>query len=660
MTARPEGARIMPGTLPIGARLLAAALAGALLGAGSLVIGAWRSPGIRISFDQPLPRVLSGFHGIERQGDLTFAWSRPRSTVSLRGLDRRVAWRCTFRIRGGRAPGVPQPAVALSADEVVRARTTATNIYEPLDADIPPADAPGLTLSLTSAPTFVPGPKDRRELGVQVDEIECRPATSAWPPRGALIAAAAAAAIFSVLFAVLGAPLWLAALATLALAAAQAAALTSGAAAFTPSLDRLVRLAAWAAAVPAITAAVLAWRLGRALPAPARFVLGYSAAILYVLLLALLHPSKALVDAVFHAHRLEWVHAGRYFFTQPMPDGVSFPYAIALYVVASPWMAFTRDHVALLRIVVCVVHVAAGAALYVPIARHWNDRLAGAIAVVLWSLVPQWFVVVGNANLTNAFGQSVATAALLAVAAVALRPRDLPQAALVFALAATAFLSHVSTFPLLAAALLATAAWYWWMGGPELRTPALWVAAVTLSAAIVSVVAYYGQFGEVYRTLDRVRGGPGVSARAPAPPGESSAPLRGGPTPSVPERAATAVGVGLGAVGWPVALLAVLGAWRGARARRVDRLTLTLLAWFATCGVFLLFGVLAPVEDRFYRYTVEFIGRVFYATWPAAIVLAGSGASWALSAGPTVRVAGVGLVAAAVWTGAASWWAWFR
>ena len=58
-------------------------------------------------------------------------------------------------------------------------------------------------------------------------------------------------------------------------------------------------------------------------------------------------------DAVFHAHRLEWVLGGRYFFTQPMPSGVSFPYAIALYVAAAPFASLTRDHVALLRIVVC-------------------------------------------------------------------------------------------------------------------------------------------------------------------------------------------------------------------------------------------------------------------------------------------------------------------
>ena len=135
-----------------------------------------------------------------------------------------------------------------------------------------------------------------------------------------------------------------------------------------------------------------------------RVALAYSAAALYLLLLALLHPSKTVVDAVFHAHRLEAVRAGHYFFTQPMPDGVAFPYAIALYVVSLPWMAVMRDHVALLRIVVCTAHVLTGLLLYAAVVGRWQDRLTGVLAVVLWSLVPQWFVVVGNANLTRRSG----------------------------------------------------------------------------------------------------------------------------------------------------------------------------------------------------------------------------------------------------------------
>ena len=219
----------------------------------------------------------------------------------------------------------------------------------------------------------------------------------------------------------------------------------------------------------------IAWRAGR-FPSPAtRFVVVYSSVALYLLLLALLHPSKAVVDALFHAHRLEWVHSGRYLFTQPMPDGVAFPYAIALYVVSLPWMALTRDHVTLLRVVVCTAHILAGLLLYVAIVRRLRDPLAGALAVVLWSLVPTWFLVVGNANLTSAFGQSAATATLLSATIWPLGPRDYRQGVGLFAIAALAQLSHVGTFPQLLGAMLALAVAYRVVGGVELRAPALWI-----------------------------------------------------------------------------------------------------------------------------------------------------------------------------------------
>src|SRR6476620_8543619 len=102
-----------------------------------------------------------------------------------------------------------------------------------------------------------------------------------------------------------------------------------------------------------LIARALGWRKGAPLTHSARFVVAFTAAALFLKLLALLHPSKLPIDVVFQAHRLEWVLQGRYFFTQPMPSGVEFPYAIALYVFSAPWTAFTRDYVSLLRIVVC-------------------------------------------------------------------------------------------------------------------------------------------------------------------------------------------------------------------------------------------------------------------------------------------------------------------
>src|SRR6185436_8529652 len=144
----------------------------------------------------------------------------------------------------------------------------------------------------------------------------------------------------------------------------------------------------------------------------ARMAIAVSAAVLYLKILGLVHPSKLVIDAVFHAHRLEWVMAGRYYFTQPMPDGVTFPYAIGLYVFAAPWTILTHDYVTLLRVIVCTAQVLAGALLYPVIVKGWNDRAAALMAVVLFNLVPLPYGLLGNANLTNTFGEAVAVAAV--------------------------------------------------------------------------------------------------------------------------------------------------------------------------------------------------------------------------------------------------------
>ena len=641
-----------------------AAVLGALVGAGCLTVAYLRAPGVDLLFDRPHPQVLTGFYNLERSGDLTFAWTGPRATVLLPGLDRAVPWQCRARLRGARAAGIAQPVVAIDVDGVPATRTVATNDYEDIDIDVPAR--PGrddLALTIASEPTFVPGPGDRRELGVQVDRIACAPTAGApSPPRGALVAATTSAALFGAAFALLGAPLWLSLLAITVLGAAQALAMATGLAPYTTYLGRVPMTALVTSAAAVLLAWTVGWRRQRPFSPATRVVLAYSAAALYLLLLALLHPSKAVVDALFHAHRLEAVRAGHYFFTQPMPDGVAFPYAIALYVVSLPWMAVTRDHVALLRIVVCTAHILTGLLLYAAVVGRWQDRLTGVLAVVLWSLVPQWFVVVGNANLTAAFGQSTATATLLTAAVLALGPRDHVQVAAVFVLASVAFLSHFGTFPLLFVALVLLAIASVWRGDRAERPAARWIAAVAIAAAIVSVVTYYGHFAAVYKSLDRVTGR--STAAAPATPVEegsaeqTSVARPATSTPPVPARAARAALLTLGAVGWPVAILWMVGAWRLLTGRPRDRLTTTLLAWFVMCAGFVAFTVVTPVEPRFYRYNVEFIGRVVYATWPAVIIVAASGGAWLWRAGPVGRVASALLVAGAAWIGMQSWWGW--
>lgn len=639
-----------------------AAVLGALIGAGSMALAYKSAPQVELPFDQPLPQLLTGFYGVEHTGGLTFAWTSAQATITLPGLDRQVPWRCAIRMRGARAAGLTQPTVAVDIDGAPGARTLATNQFDDVAFDVPTRqERDGLTLTIASVPTFVPGPGDRRELGVQVDHVACVPGAGAWlPPRRALAGMAIATMCFSAAFVVLGAPLWLSLLAIAALAGAQALAMVTGPALYTRYLDRVQWLAFFPALSAVLLAGAIAWRTGRATSAATRFVLAYSSVALYLLLLAVLHPSKALVDAQFHAHRLEWVRAGNYLFTQPMPDGVAFPYAIALYVVALPWMALTRDHVTLLRVVVCTAHLLAGLLLYTAIVRRLRDPLAGAVAVVLWSLVPTWFLVVGNANLTSAFGQSAATAALLSATIWPLGPRDYRQGVGLFAIAALAQLSHVGAFPQLLGAMLALAVAYRVVGGVELRAPALWIGGMAVAAAALSVVIYYGHFGEVYRALGRV-GGRATTVTSSRPAVVARVPgllPRGGPTPSTAVRVVTGADVGLEAVGWPLVSLALIGAVRLASNESRNRLTLVVLAWSTASAAFLAGAMLMPVEDRFYRYNVEFIGRVFFAGYPAVVLLAATGAAWCWRAGRWGQAASAVLVGSAAWAGALHWWSW--
>jgi hypothetical protein len=546
---------------------------------------------------------------------------------------------------------------------------TASNEFSDVTLAVPPRpERDGLVLALTASPPFIPGAGDRRQLGVQVDHIACKPDGRALPPLAPLLRAAAVTAVFAGTFALLGAPFWLASAGAAVIGLAQARPLVAGLALYTPYSQRLVPLAAGAGLV-ALAIMLLARRLLAHPPSPAaRFALGYSAAAFYVLLTGLTHPSKALVDAVFHAHRLEWVHAGRYFFTQPMPDGVSFPYAIALYVASLPFMAFTRDHVTLLRVVVTAVHVLAGLGLYAVIARRRGDGLAAALAVMLWPLVPHWYAVVGNANMTNAFGQSVATAALASAVVWLPDRRTWWPIGTVFLLTLVAFLSHVSTFPLLGLALTAIAAVFVANRGSTLKAAGLTLGALTAAAALASVLLYYGHFTQVYQSLDRVRGRQAPAAQtAPAPPPAALDPTldptvattRGAPTPGTAVRVTTAARVWVRAVGVPILLLALVGVWRLYQDRRLDALPLALAAWCAAGLLFLGFGVLAPVEPRFYRYMVEFIGRVFYASWPAVVILAGLGGAWGWRAGSAGRVAVTLAIGWAFVIGLSAWTAWF-
>jgi hypothetical protein len=611
--------------------------------------------------DRNLPRVLSGTYGVEREGDHTFAWTSSRAMLSLPGADRRVPWSCTVRLDGGRPAGVPLPTVAVSSGDATLATVAAGSGYQDVEVVVPPDPAAtALRLTIGVEPTFVPGPGDSRALGVRIDRLACGPAAGVpIPPGSLLVTGGVSAGFFGTALGVISATPGPAIAGTLVVAALQAFPLTTPPAPYGTYLQRVPVVAAVAALLSSLAViAIEGWRK-RPLSGAARFAIACSGAACFLELIVLMHPAKLPVDAIFHAHRLEWVMAGRYFFTQPLPDGVQFPYAIALYVVAAPFGPLVQDHVTLLRAVVIASRALAALLLYPVIVRAWNDRLAAAAAVALLHVVPLPFVVIGNANLTFAFGQSMALAALAGAMLVSGKGVSL---ALLFIAASVAFLSHVGIFPVLFGLLVAIAVGYRAVGGVTPRPPAFGIIGATVLAAFFAVSIYYARFPEAYQSFQRVRARP---AAAPAPASPAAAGTqnvqadpsrdRGAPVLS---RARRAVTLGIVDMGWPLLLLAVLGASRLASTGVRDRLSLAILATSAAYVVVLVASVAAPVDARFQRYTDEFIERVNYTVMPMIVALAARGVSWGWAARPLARLLTAFLVLAAALAGLRIWAAW--
>jgi hypothetical protein len=647
-------------------RALVIAVLGALAGGCCLALALSIHPAVTFDMSRALPReVASGFYPPERAGELTFAWTSRRADFRLAGLNRATDWHCAVRLRGGRGPELVQPRVDVAVDGLTVAGRTVTNDFEDLSFTAAARPAPGLNLSITTAPTFVPGPADTRELGVMVDSLECRPGRNlVLPPRDALRDAALASGAFGAALGIVCSTWSVAAAVVLALSAGQAFLLSIGAAPYADYPYIVLQFAGSIAALMVLTAKLLEIRLGEHVRPAARFIVVCSAAVLYFKVLGLVHPSKPLQDAVFHAHRLEWVLAGRYYFTQPT-GGVTFPYAIGLYVFAAPWAALTTDHVTLLRVVVCAWDVVAGAMIYFAIVKVWDDTLAAAFAVVLYNVVPLTYGLVGDANLTNVFAQSAAVVALMAATVLPLSPGRFLGWGTLFILFALAFLSHIGTFAILPITLLALAALYRWKGREGLHRNALPLLAVTVVAALFSVVTYYGHFGDVFAAALRARTQTTVSrASDPSSSGsrEPSVGSQSSAGPSTPTPLATRVArawvLTVSGVGWPILLLAALGLWRVWISGLHDRLAIVLAAWGVAYVGYLGVGILLPVGQQFERYAAEFVGRVNLASYPAAVVLAASGGAWAWRAGGVARIASAILLLLAIAGGVGQWAGW--
>jgi hypothetical protein len=623
-------------------RPVAAAAVAGLIGLGAVLLQYSLRPALLFEMDRPLPSFVHGMHGAERDGALTFAWTSDRVEVDLEGLNRGGAWFCAMRFRGNaRGPGLPAPTVDVTIDGSRAARGEATPDYQEMAFRIPSADRSGARIGMTIAPTFVPGGADTRTLGVQVDRLGCRPEGLALPPRRALAAAGGAAAFAAGVLVVAGVSIWGTLLVAMAMGLGGAAMLTIEGGAYGAFPHVMLRTALWTGVLVAGVITALD-RLGRErLSSAARAVCVISGVTLWLKLIALLHPAKPVVDALFNAHRLDWVLAGKYYFTQPFTGGVEMPYAIGFCLFTSVWTWITTDHTALVRGVAAAVDVAAGALLYPVILRAWGQRRTAVLAVLAYQLPPLAYGVLGDGNLPNIFAQAMALVTMAAAVTWSLAPRRVASLLAFAALLAFALVSHVSTATTLMATLAALSVLYFWRGDLARRRSAVAIAIAMIVAAAIAWFQFYSHFtNEFSAAFARM-----FAEQAGAAPGTAEGYM------STAQRIGNLLSQLVSGAGWPLLILAVFGAIDLVRAGVRDRLTSALGAWALVWLVFSASTVFARVGDEYVRYAAEFLGRINLATLPLIAILAARGAN---------RTSlGIVMFGWAIWLAVHSWLGWF-
>ena len=625
----------MTSMAPIG-RVLALAGLGAALGAAMLAAFFARAS-ILITFDTDPPRLVSGVFPVERDArtELTFAWTGPDMTIRLPGLDRSHAWTMDVRARAGRTDPAPNPTLTFYADGLRIDAQPSTSTFETIHVVIParPQRPRGAIVRMDVSTTVVPGPNDARMLGVMIDEVRIAPAGFGWPPLDAVASAAlGAAALTGAIGLIASAPA--AAGAALVVSAGQAALLARGFAPYTSYPAAAAQAALWIAAGVAL---ISLWirRKDAQSPAAGRFVIAFSAAVLFLKLLVLLHPQMPVGDAMFHAHKFQGVLAGNLYFTSIAPGNYTFPYPPGFYLFAAAFARFVTRGAAdmtLLRVVALTVDVVAGATLYVAVRRIWNDPWIGAVAVVVYQMLPLEFRIFTVGNLTNAFAQSISVFAFVGLAAGRMDRILSANVAILTLVLTLAFMSHTSTFPILFGSCIFVAALLRLKGDEGLRRVSVAVIVATLLATALAIGLYYAHFGETYRAeFSRIRTET-VSA-APDAGGRDLATRAW----SVPRYLRSYLGFG-------ALVLATCGVWslyrRGAR----DRLTLTTAGWALSCLAFLAIGILTPVDMRYYLASIP------------AIAIAGAAGASGLWRQRPARAAAVALLIVICWGGVVTWY----
>jgi hypothetical protein len=522
-----------------------------------------------------------------------FSWTQDHAELRVAAIDRSRPYRITFRILAGRGPSTPPPPdLAFSIDGVERSREPSNNERRDYSVIAPPSAATTLTIGIDPASTFVPGPTDKRTLGVVVEHVSITAVEGRFRPlAGVAMRAAAATMALTAIVVLCGAGAWIGAIAGLALAAAYAWLLgldgTFFGDIFIQRLDAI--------AIGCVIAGIAIAALKRVAPSVKAPEWPVAAAIVLVAttikLTVFAHPGMTVGDSIFQVHRAQYVAGGNYYFTSITPRPFfEFPYAIALYVTAMPfWDLFPTelDRMRLLRGLAAGADALVGVAMYFALRRAWGRRSMALLFAALWPFSRMTFQALCTSNLTNVFGQGVFGVAMGGIGWLAAAgSTSLIGLAGVTLLIAIGLLSHFSTLsvgvPLVGAvgSLLAI------LGRASTRRLGAWVLASLLAAGAISYVVYYSHFHDVYRkTAER------VAARE----GEAETRSMVAPAPIKAQRwmAETATNFG-----WSLIVAAAAGAVLILRRHRADNFTIFLAAWALVWAGFSLLGIFTAIEMR--------------------------------------------------------------
>jgi hypothetical protein len=535
-----------------------------------------------------------GFHRpeVETPGSRHFSWTSRHSEIRVANIDRARPYRLTLRIRAGRGPATePPPHLMVSIDGAARLRTDTVNERREYRVDVPASGSSTLVAAIDVSDTFVPGPGDRRELGVVVEQIGIEPADGVWQPtfRVALLLGLVTMVFVSVSLAGGLTPRWAAAVGVVT-AAAHVWLLTRDGTFLGSFADRLLNISVGVGLAGGAIAVMRA-----RYPAP-RVAPDWSLAAVVTIVAAAMkiafftHPNVALADSIFQVHRAQNVVAGEYFFTSITPRPFfEFPYAIALYVAALPlwsWFPGELDRVRLLRGIAIVADALVGLTMYFGLRRAWPDSRAPLAFAALWPFARAPLGALCTSNLTNLFGQGLFGSAMALVAWMAASgQRSLALVMATTVLMAGAYLSHFSTISVGIPLVVAVGILLWITGTAAARRLGVVVLTMALVASSVSYVLYYSHFTSVYQgTINRVLAGDGAGEERSM-------------TAPVSVKAERSWGLVRSEFGLPVLVTALAGiAWLIPKRR--EPAVVVLGGWGLTWLAFLVLGILTPVQMR--------------------------------------------------------------